>query len=291
MRRAGLQAWASDGERERRGGGYERLIAQTYVAELVRALRGGDRSRPDRADPAERARDRRGRRPRTIASPQVLAKWADERTSSAHYSSCRASRARQGGGALGLGRRHARRDAARVPEIRQSRGEADRQDVHRKDMLIPLELVTKLSELGVFGADNPRGVRRARTRQDRDVRRHRGAVARLHRRRLARDPRGDRGGADPRRRHRRRRRATGSRRSPPARCSRPRCSPSRITDRISRTSRRARCEGRRGWDVRGRRRGSPTPAAPNLMTLLARTKPEDGRVRRAVDVPRAEDAR
>ena len=51
--------------------------------------------------------------------------------------------------------------------------------------------------------DHPRGVRRARHGQDVHVHRHRGAVARLHRRRLARHPLRDRGGADPPRRHRR----------------------------------------------------------------------------------------
>ena len=52
-------------------------------------------------------------------------------------------------------------------------------------------------------ADHPGGVRRHGARQGIDVRGLRGAVARLHRRRLARHPLGDRRRADPRRRHRR----------------------------------------------------------------------------------------
>ena len=50
--------------------------------------------------------------------------------------------------------------------------------------------------------DHPRGVRRHGARQGVDVRRLRGTVARLYRRRLARHALGDRRRADPRRRHR-----------------------------------------------------------------------------------------
>ena len=49
---------------------------------------------------------------------------------------------------------------------------------------------------------HPGELRRHGTRQGGDVRRHRGAVARLYRRRLARHALGDRGRADRRRRHR-----------------------------------------------------------------------------------------
>ena len=51
--------------------------------------------------------------------------------------------------------------------------------------------------------DHSRAVRRPRHGKDGDVRRHRGAVARLHRRRLARHPLGDRRRTDPAGRHRR----------------------------------------------------------------------------------------
>ena len=61
----------------------------------------------------------------------------------------------QGGGALGL------TDDTLVAAQREFRKFVDRevkplaQEIHRKDILIPLELVTKLSELGVFGLTIP----------------------------------------------------------------------------------------------------------------------------------------
>ena len=73
---------------------------------------------------------------------------------------------------------------------------------HLKNEYIPLEVIAKLGRARRVRPDHPRGVRRPRPRQGGDVRRLRGAVARLHRRRLARHALGDRRRADPRRRHR-----------------------------------------------------------------------------------------
>ena len=77
------------------------------------------------------------------------------------------------------------------------------QEWHLKDEYIPLPLDRADERARRVLADAARGVWRARTRQGGDVRRLRGAVARLYRRRLARHALGDRRGADPERRHRR----------------------------------------------------------------------------------------
>ena len=73
---------------------------------------------------------------------------------------------------------------------------------HLKNEYIPAEVLAKLGELGVFAPHPAGGVRRPGPRQGGHVRRLRGAVARLHRRRLARHALGDRRRADPGRRHR-----------------------------------------------------------------------------------------
>ena len=69
---------------------------------------------------------------------------------------------------------------------------------HLRDELIPLRGRRADGRARRLRPDHPGGVRRARHGQDGDVRRHRGAVARLYRRRLARHALGDRGRADPR---------------------------------------------------------------------------------------------
>ena len=73
---------------------------------------------------------------------------------------------------------------------------------HLRDELIPIGDRRGDGRARGVRADHPGGIRRLRSLEDRDVRRLRGAVARLHRRGLARHPLGNRRGADPRRRHR-----------------------------------------------------------------------------------------
>ena len=72
---------------------------------------------------------------------------------------------------------------------------------HRTNSYIPLEVIAKHGRARRLRPHHPGGIRRARPRQGIDVRRLRGAVARLYRRRLDRHPHRDRGRADPRRRH------------------------------------------------------------------------------------------
>ena len=111
---------------------------------------------------------------------------------------------------------------------------------HLKNEYIPLEVIAKVAELGVFGLTHAGGVRRPGARQGEHVHRLGGAVARLHRRRLARHPLGDRGRAHPQQRHRRAEERSTCRRSRPASCSPPRCSPSPTPAPTLPRSRRAR---------------------------------------------------
>ena len=89
--------------------------------------------------------------------------------------------------------------------------------------------------------DHPRGVRRLGHVEDRDVRRLRGAVARLHRRRLARHPLRDRRRADPLRRHRGAEGAVAAEDRHRPRSCRPRSSPSRTPAPTSARCAPARC--------------------------------------------------
>jgi (2S)-methylsuccinyl-CoA dehydrogenase len=150
----GLQKWAGEVAHGREGGAYEQLIAQTYLAELVRSLRGGIDLGQTELIPLSELGIGDDVVAQTIGQP-ALAKWADEHTSSDRYLELAAFAREKGGGALGLA------DDTLVASQREFRKFVDRevkpiaQDIHRKDILIPLELVTKLSELGVFGLTIP----------------------------------------------------------------------------------------------------------------------------------------
>jgi (2S)-methylsuccinyl-CoA dehydrogenase len=68
---------------------------------------------------------------------------------------------------------------------------------HLKDELIPMEIIEELAEMGVFGLTIPEEFGGFGLSKASMVRRLRGTVARLYRRRLPRHPVRDRGGADP----------------------------------------------------------------------------------------------
>ncbi len=150
----GLQKWAQAVAQSGEGGPYEQLIAETYVAELVRSLRGGIDLGQTECIPLSELGIGDDVVAETIGAKE-LARWADERTSAAHYLELAAYAREKGGGALGLA------DETLQATQREFRKFVDRevlpvaQDIHRKDILIPLELVQKLSELGVFGLTIP----------------------------------------------------------------------------------------------------------------------------------------
>ena len=152
-----LADWADRVEASGEGGAYERLVSELYVAELARQLRGGvDLGQTETISLAELGLDSALVRD-TLESPTVVA-FVDAKTRAAEYLSV-ASQARTRtdapGGALGLG------DETLVAIQREFRKLSDKevrpiaQDVHRKDVLIPRELIAKLAEAGVFGLTIP----------------------------------------------------------------------------------------------------------------------------------------
>ncbi|MGO8997545.1 MAG: acyl-CoA dehydrogenase family protein [Polyangiaceae bacterium] len=150
----GLNKWAGDVAHTKEGGTYEHLVAETYLAELVRSLRGGIDLGQTETIPLSELGIGEDIVAQTIGQ-SALAKWADDHTSSERYLEIAAFAREKGGGALGL------TDETLVASQREFRKFVDRevkpiaQEIHRKDILIPLDLVTKLSELGVFGLTIP----------------------------------------------------------------------------------------------------------------------------------------
>ena len=133
---------------------------------------------------------------------------------------------------------------------------------HLNDELIPIDDRRGDGRARRLRPDHPGGIRRRRPLQDRDVRRLRGAFARLHRRGLARHPLRDRRRADPRRRHRgaEGRMAAEDRLAP--RSSPPRSSPSPTPAPTSARCAPAPPATATTTSSPATRPGSPTPPAP-----------------------------
>jgi (2S)-methylsuccinyl-CoA dehydrogenase len=149
-----LAAWVARVKESGEGGDYEEAIAETYVAELLRALRGGvDLGQTELVSLLEMGVEHAVIMD-TIAKPEV-ASWAEEKASGARYLEIARLAREKGGGALGLG------DDTLVQSQREFRKFVEKevkpiaQDVHRRDVLIPLDLVSKMSELGVFALTIP----------------------------------------------------------------------------------------------------------------------------------------
>ena len=136
----------------------EAAIASAYTGELVRSLRGGLDLGPCETVSLEALGLSAGDLAETILKDDVQA-FAQEHSSQEAYLGI-ARAARDGDmGSLGLGRDD---DGAMLEEIRaQFRRFVDSevipqaQAIHQKDILIPMALVEKMSELGVFGLTIP----------------------------------------------------------------------------------------------------------------------------------------
>ena len=101
-------------------------------------------------------------------------------------------------------RRNARtRSATRCASSPTARSSPHAHDWHLTNSYIPLDIIAHMSRARRVRAHHSRRYRRHGARQGIDVRRLRGTVARLYRRRLARHALGDRRRAHSRRRHRR----------------------------------------------------------------------------------------
>jgi (2S)-methylsuccinyl-CoA dehydrogenase len=149
-----IEAWALRVAHHHDGGEYARLVADTYVAELARTLRGGvDLGQTETIGLGELGVDRSSV-DRTIGRPDV-AQWADQETGSQAYMAIARGAREKGGGALGI------EDETLLATQKEFRKFVDKevkpiaQEVHRKDLLIPIDLVWKMSQLGVFGLTIP----------------------------------------------------------------------------------------------------------------------------------------
>ena len=143
-----IVAWA-----ERVGGEYEKRIAGAYVGELCRSLRGGvDLGACEHIALAELGIGENDVA-ETLLSPAVVAITTKYASGDALVALAHDARTK-GLGSLGLDetmeavqgefRKFVEREVVPIA-----------QDVHRKDVLIPLELIQKMAELGVFGLTIP----------------------------------------------------------------------------------------------------------------------------------------
>ena len=147
-----LLEWAGD------CGKTEQAIASAYVGELVRGLRGGLDLGPCETVSLQALGLNESDLAETILQDEIRS-WAEEHSSPEAYVAI-AKAARDGdAGSLGLGRDD---DGEILEEIRsQFRRFVDAevvpqaQAIHQQDILIPMELVQKMSELGVFGLTIP----------------------------------------------------------------------------------------------------------------------------------------
>jgi len=144
-----LLAWA-----EKANTDYEKKIAHAWIGELARTLRSGvDLGALENVGISELGVDPKA----TVAAPKIAA-WADEHASGTVYLEL-AKEARQRpadarGGAHGLDD-----DLAAVQqEFRKfvvAEVEPIAQKVHQQDVLIPIEILKKMADLGVFGLTIP----------------------------------------------------------------------------------------------------------------------------------------
>ncbi len=150
-----LQEWvvraAAPGEG---GGAHEERIARTYVAELARELRGGVNMGQTETIALAELGVTDADVAATIGAPE-LSEWISANANAATWLEIARGAKEHGGGVLGLC------DETLAASQKEFRKFTDRevvplaQDIHRRDVLIPIELVHKMSEMGVFGLTIP----------------------------------------------------------------------------------------------------------------------------------------
>ena len=143
-----LIAWS-----ERVGGDYEKQIAATYIADVGRSLRATSISAP------ASSRHRRDWHhdedlAQTILRPDI-AKLCDEQASADKYIAIARQAEAKGLGDSGLDDETLEDIRSQFAKFVDQRLIPQAQDIHRKDMLIPMDIVNKMNELGVFGLTIP----------------------------------------------------------------------------------------------------------------------------------------
>lgn len=139
---------------ERVGGAYEKQIAATYIADVGRSLRAHiDLGACEQVGVAELGITEEDLRA-TVLKPDV-AKLCDAEASADKYIEIARTAASKGLGNSGL-------DDETLEDIRSQFAKfvdqeviPQAQDIHRKDVLIPMSIVNKMNELGVFGLTIP----------------------------------------------------------------------------------------------------------------------------------------
>ena len=144
-----LAAWAA-----RTGGPQERRIADAYIADVVRGARSGVWLGACETVGTSELGLHAGDLDETIAAP-ALRTWADEHASAAAYQAVARAAHEQGFGAWGLGDDTLDEIRAQFAKFVDAEVLPKAQDIHRKDVLIPMSLLDKMSELGVFGLTIP----------------------------------------------------------------------------------------------------------------------------------------
>jgi len=144
-----LAAWAV-----RTGGAQERRIADAYIADVVRGARSGVWLGACETVGTSELGLHAGDLDETIAAP-ALRTWADEHASAAAYQAIARAAHEHGFGAWGLGDDTLDEIRAQFAKFVDAEVLPKAQDIHRKDVLIPMSLLDKMSELGVFGLTIP----------------------------------------------------------------------------------------------------------------------------------------
>jgi (2S)-methylsuccinyl-CoA dehydrogenase len=150
-----LTAWAERVAQDGSGSDFERQLAGAYLGELVRELPGGISLGPCESIGLGDLWLTHEDVAATLMQPSVTALSEQFASGDALCALARAAEQRGTWGALGLG--DDTLEAIQAEFRRFTKAEVDpiAQDIHRKDVLIPLELIQKMAELGVFGLTIP----------------------------------------------------------------------------------------------------------------------------------------
>ena len=144
-----MAAWAA-----RVGGDFEQRLAAAYIGEVARSVGSSIELGPCESVDVHELGVSDADLAKTVLAPEVL-QFSAEHARSEHYLAIAKHAKDAGYGALGL-------DDSTLEDIRAqfARFTDDKvipraQEVHRKDVLIPMEIVDQMSEMGVFGLTIP----------------------------------------------------------------------------------------------------------------------------------------
>lgn len=144
-----LAGWA-----ERTGGEFEAKVACAYIGEVARSLPGGVDLGPCESIALSEMGITEDDLAETVRRPAVVA-FGVEHAGGQAYLALAAHAREHGGGDLGLGDATLNEVRAQFARFVDAEVIPIAQDVHRRDVLIPMSIVEHMSELGVFGLTIP----------------------------------------------------------------------------------------------------------------------------------------